>query len=68
MRVKCWTKQQEKNKISVGDPFYSQEYFQWEFLAFMIAVLEQQVRENYEEALANPRVDKSNHDVETIDF
>lgn len=34
----------------------------------MIAVLEQQVRENYEEALENPRVNKSNPGVETMDF
>ena len=32
------------------------------FLAFMIAVLEQQVRENYEEALTDPKVDKSKND------
>lgn len=34
----------------------------------MIAVLEQQVRENYEEALTNSRVDQSNDLMETMDF
>ena len=37
-------------------------------LAFMIAVLEQQVRENYEEALTDSRVDKSKDVKDTGDF
>jgi hypothetical protein len=53
-------KQRKKNKTLVGNHFYLKKNTFHLFLGFMIAVLEQQVRENYEEELKNSRVDKSN--------
>jgi hypothetical protein len=55
-------KLQKKNKTSVRIKLaLLNEIFFNSFLAFMIAILEQQVRENYEQQLKNSTIDKGKY-------